>query len=73
MIQRPRAQQEPWNMPGILHIYRVRGVVELFVLPQRSSNSKIMQLVLPRTLCYPPRAPRQQKHDRLMSSLRRHP
>lgn len=48
MNQRPRAHQGPGNMPGILHIYRVRGVAELFEVSQRSSHSnRSWQLVLP--------------------------
>lgn len=53
MIQRPRAEQELWNMPGILHIYRVRGVAELFALPQRSGYSNITaSCVTSCVLCY---------------------
>ena len=59
MNQRPRAHQGPRNMPGILHIYRVRGVAELFEVSQRSSHSnRSWQLVLPRVLCFPLQAPR---------------
>lgn len=38
----PEFSRGPWNMPGILHIYRVRGVAELLVVPHRSSHSEIM-------------------------------
>lgn len=45
-------KKELWNMPGILHIYRVRGVAELFALPQRSGYSNITATCVTLCVCF---------------------